>query len=544
MKLFTDVKIGKRLAIGFGVTLGLMVVIVITGITSLSSITNKLDRVIVANSVKIKLANDIRDAIADIGRFAGVMVATEDAGSKEDAKTKIGEARGRYKKSVDELERLETTGEAKTLIADLKEQIGKGKDENNKTIELAMSGNMAEATKHYQEVARIIQACIGIADKIVEHGEKRTQSGQVEAKQSALTARTLFIILGVVTLLLGIWLSRATTKSIAIPIVRSSAHIDLMAQGDFSIPVSEDAMKRKDEMGIFARSMDKMNKNLGQVLKEVMSSAANVAASSEQLRVSAESLSGGAVNQVEMAAQVATAATEMNQATEDIALNSNRISESAGETVKIAKGGQEIVHRAIQEVNLLATTVDKASEFVAALGQQSGKIGDIVTTINDIADQTNLLALNAAIEAARAGEHGRGFAVVADEVKKLAERTSSSTTEIGNMINTINQGIGKTVESMNQAKRNVESGVQFSSQAQVALQEIITSIDTLYGGVQQTATAIEEMSATTNEITRDINTISEVTQATLTASEEISGAALGLSGLSKELKGTIQTFKV
>ncbi len=253
MKLFTDVKIGKRLAVGFGVTLGLMVIIVLTGITSLISITDKLDHVIVANSVKIKLANDVRGAVADIGRFAGVMVATEDASLKDAEKTKIGDARGRYKKSVDELERLETTGEVKTLIADLKEQIGKGKEENNKTIELAISGNMAEATKHYQEAAKHIEACIVIADKIVEHNEKRTRSGQEEAKTNALTARTLFIILGVVTLLLGIWLSRAITKSIAIPIIRSSAHIDLMAQGDFSIPVSEHAMKGKTKW-VFSRN--------------------------------------------------------------------------------------------------------------------------------------------------------------------------------------------------------------------------------------------------------------------------------------------------
>ncbi|HVN95492.1 MAG TPA: methyl-accepting chemotaxis protein [Syntrophorhabdaceae bacterium] len=544
MRLFTDVKIGKRLAIGFGITLGLMAINVMAGIYYLGNMTGKLEHIVQVNCAKQKLSHDMRTAFADVTYLTGELVVTEDNGAREQVKNKISEVRAAYNAAIENLEKLEENAEGKNLIAKLKQEAANGREANNSAIELAMAGNMKEASAKYAEATKSAHAYLDAADEVVRYEEKRIQLRGEEAKRGAFTARLIFIALGVINLLIGMFFSRAITKSIAIPIIRSSSHIDLMAKGDFSIMVSEGAMQRKDEMGVFARSMHAMNSELGQILKEVMSSASNVAAASTQLSTSAEKLSKGATEQVERATQVATASTEMNQTSEDIAKNSNHVAESASEAVKVAKGGQEVVAQAIREVNIIAQTVETASGFMKELGIQSEKIGDIVTVINEIADQTNLLALNAAIEAARAGEHGRGFAVVADEVRKLAERTSASTTEIVNMINAIREGIEKTVDSMDRAKDNVATGVEFSSQAQSALEDIIKSIDSLYSGFHQIASAIEEMNATTEEITRDINDISDVTKEAFHSSEEIFGAATGLSGSARSLEKVVQEFKV
>ena len=543
MKLFTDVKIGRRLGVGFGIILALTGIIVVAGVVYLGDIKGNVERIQAVNSVRLKNANDVRAHLSDVSFFIGQIVTSQDSGVRETAKTKIQEIRAGYTQAIGEVEKLEPNQEGKDLIAKLKDQVARGRDANNEVIELAMAGHATEASEKYGKLGTAAAAYLQAADDLVRYNEQRIKFRYEEASRNASMARIVFLSLGILTLLVGVWLSRTTTRSITIPIVRSSGHIDLMAKGDFSLVISEHALKRKDEMGIFARSMEAMNTSLKNILGEVIGSAANMASASAQLADSAERLSKGATEQVQRATEAAAGSTQMNEASCDIAKNSTGVAKSASEAVGVAKAGRTVVDKTIQEVNMIAETVDIALEFVRELGDQSEKIGDIVTAINDIADQTNLLALNAAIEAARAGEHGRGFAVVADEVKKLAERTSASTKEIVDMINTIREGVKKTVVSMDSAKEKVGTGVEYSSQVSTALEQIIESIDRLHGGIDQIATATDEMSATTNEIAKDIHQISVVTKESFSASEEVSRAGAGLSELSRHLEQAVQTFK-
>ncbi|GFO60412.1 chemotaxis protein [Geomonas silvestris] len=207
-------------------------------------------------------------------------------------------------------------------------------------------------------------------------------------------------------------------------------------------------------------------------------------------------------------AQIATAMEEMSATVNEVAHNTTNASDSASNVANSAREGQQVVNQAVLEMQKVAEIVRNSAVIVRSLGAKSEKIGEFVSVINDIADQTNLLALNAAIEAARAGEQGRGFAVVADEVRSLADRTVASTKEIRLMVNEIQKETGLAVESIEKGKAEAEIGESLSQQADEALTNIVGSIELIETVISQIATASEEQAATATIIASNLEEIS------------------------------------
>ena len=325
------------------------------------------------------------------------------------------------------------------------------------------------------------------------------------------------------------------------PIIQLVPIANRIAAGDLDINIETD---RNDEIGQLLYAMKNMVDKWKSVVIEVKQASDNMASAGDQLNATAGNVSNLSSGQAQRAQQVAASAEEMSQTVIDIARNVGAIAESASDTVRVAKDGEHIVEKSVAEVKEIALTVDKSAKFVRSLGERSEQIGEIVSVINDIADQTNLLALNAAIEAARAGEQGRGFAVVADEVRKLAERTAKSTSEIGSMIKAIQEEVRNAFDAMEDATNKVNSGVELSSHAGESLKSIVKKADDLQLMVQQIASATEEMSATSDEITKDIEQIAAASKETSVSSEQTTEAAAELSRLSVNLQKTVSIFKL
>ncbi|MES0335617.1 MAG: methyl-accepting chemotaxis protein [Candidatus Magnetobacterium sp. LHC-1] len=351
----------------------------------------------------------------------------------------------------------------------------------------------------------------------------------------------IFIALGALGLVSVIFIFTFTFKFTHQPLVDLARDLELIASGDLKVRFKYDT---QDEVGKLSQGLNHMVTSLKDIISEVKDAADAMSDASGSLKSSSGKMSTDVVNQAERTTQIATSIEEMSQTVSDIAKNISDIALSASKTVEIARKGSKVVGQTVDEVKMIDETVRESASLVGSLGNRSNQIGDIVKVINDIADQTNLLALNAAIEAARAGEQGRGFAVVADEVRKLAEKTSKATTEISAMITTMQGETIKVITSMQGSLQRVSNGVSYSMQAGKSLEDILSSVTRLQEVLSSIASATDEMTSVADNVTRDIETIATSSRDTTVCTDVVSQASSHLVTLSKRLRDIVSQFSV
>jgi methyl-accepting chemotaxis protein len=329
--------------------------------------------------------------------------------------------------------------------------------------------------------------------------------------------------------------------AVILPIQESAKVIDKYAEGDFTPRIST---QYKGDHQLIVNSLNKMGESVSRVLNQVKEAVQATASAANQISSSTEEMAAGAQEQSAQATEVAGAVEEMTKTIYETTKNTGQATEASKNSGRVAKEGGKVVEETIEGMIRISDVVRKSAETVQALGKSSDQIGEIVQVIDDIADQTNLLALNAAIEAARAGEQGRGFAVVADEVRKLAERTTKATKEIATMIKQIQKDTNGAVESMEEGTKEVEVGKQLAEKAGRSLQEIIHGAENVVDIVSQVAAASEEQSSAAEQISKNIESISSVTQESASGIQQIAHASEDLNRLTLNLQELVAQFKV
>ncbi|WP_348748307.1 methyl-accepting chemotaxis protein [Pseudomonas rhodesiae] len=375
---------------------------------------------------------------------------------------------------------------------------------------------------------------------IALNGAAAKQANDV-AGQSYTSAITGIVVVSVAAALLTVLLAWLLTRSIVTPLRKAVQVAETIAGGNLSSVIEDDG---KDEPARLLGALSTMQTNLRQTIHHIAGSATQLASAAEELSAVTEEASRGLQQQNDEIDQAATAVNEMTAAVEEVARNAVSTSEASRQSNQAAREGRDRVVQTVDAIQTMTHDVQSTAVMIEGLATQGRDIGKVLDVIRAIAEQTNLLALNAAIEAARAGEAGRGFAVVADEVRALAHRTAQSTQEIEKMVAGIQNGTGEAVQSMQQSNQRTQDTLEMARAAGVALEQITQSISLINERNLVIASASEEQAQVSREVDRNLVNIRDLASQSTSGANQTSAASHELSRLAVDLNAMVAKFVI
>lgn len=433
--------------------------------------------------------------------------------------------------------------EGEALIAETLTIFSDWKPIRDEVVRLLKSGQRAEATvisqgRGARHTALLDSKMRSLADYANNKGAGFFVMAKNTARQSMLVMIATIFVVVCVGLLLAFYLTRTIIKPLH---TLRSTLVRVAEDSDLTLSVS---LHSRDEIGAAADAFNRMMQSIRAMIERISASASRVANASERLSAVSDHSNQVVVRQMTETEQVATAINEMAATVQEVSHNATVASQSTQDADRQASKGNRIVAQVGTSIRDLADEVAQTAEVIHALEMESDNIGAVLDVIKGIAEQTNLLALNAAIEAARAGEQGRGFAVVADEVRTLASRTQQSTLEIEEMIERLQGGAKNAVQAMGRGQEKASTTVENAEQAGTALVEITSAVSSITDMNTQIASAAEQQGAVAEEINRNINTIKEISEETAAGAQQTASASEELAGLASELQQQMRMFKI
>ncbi len=489
--------------------------------------------------------------IGDIGnnltliRLSNSAVRTApDVATEKQAMVRVGKAREDLQNNISKLQPLLSSEEGQGIYSDMQAALVKYLAVHARFLD-AVEQKRDDVVDSLVTVNGDMTLAANALNKVIAQAVKLTDEKVAATAQAANAtyekARNVTVITIVVALLATFTLAALFTRSLSAPIARALSVAERIAANDFSHPVQVDG---HDEPGRLLTALAVMQGNLRSTIMQLSDSSNQLASTSEEMSAVTQDSMLGVQKQNDEINQAATAINQMSAAVEEVARNAAQASEAARNSSQSAENGRLRVAETVSVITELHNAVGFTANEINGLAGQVKDISGVLDVIRGVAEQTNLLALNAAIEAARAGEAGRGFAVVADEVRALAHRTQQSTAEIERMITSIQNGTGKAVTAMNNSSDRAQESLLVAEAAGQALNEIMAAIVQINERNVGIAAATEEQAQVAREVDRSLTSIRDLSNQTAAAASQTSGASGELSQLAVGLNGMVQVFRV
>ena len=442
----------------------------------------------------------------------------------------------RYEKEVD-------TAEDRKLLEDFEVSYA-----NYLSLQVQILDGVLSSVDRSEQIKLTVGPLSGYADRMMVDLNKLIKFNELGAVQAVNNTNKTFeaaifmiVVSLAVILLLMVVVAVLLTRSIVFPLAEAVVVADRIASGDLTQPIT---IKGSDELAHLLTALKKMQHSLHDTIEKISESSIMLASASEELHAVTEDTNRGLNQQSAEIDQAATAVNEMTAAVEEVARNAVNTADASSEADQSTNQGREKVSQVLDSINRLVANVAETSQEVQLLAQNATEISQVLVVIRSIADQTNLLALNAAIEAARAGEAGRGFAVVADEVRALAHRTQQSTAEIEKMIDGIQSGTDRAVGAMVESQDQANGTLQVAKSANEALEVISESITSINEKNLVIASASEEQAQVAREVDRNLVNIRDLSMQTSAGANQTSASSQELSRLAIDLNSMVAKFKL
>lgn len=556
-------KIGVRLALGFGIMLIVIIVLIGEGLTSMKKIHENVDEIINVENARTGLANKMIDDVREVSIALRTLMLDKSIDTQKEQKKRIDDIRKNYNDNFKKYEGL--VPKNKTAILDQISKVKVIQNEsrvlNNIVIGLVEEGKYESGLNELLKKARPkVREWIDAVNVLINLEGESSLTQYRNAENTYNSMRLFMLILGIIAFVLAVVISILLTLSITKPlkiatnlVLSRDLTMDLSAyqngEGElgmmiksFSRDISE-RLHQEKELDAYRNQLEKRTSELSNVIMEVKETVNVLASSSAQILAATTQVATGTAETASAISETSTTVEEVQQASKQSAQKAKNVADSAQRVVQVFQNGQKAVEETINGMNKIREQMDSIAQTVVRLSEQSQSIGGIIASVTDIADQSNLLAVNAAIEAAKAGDQGKGFSVVAQEIKNLASQSKQATLQVRNILNDIQKVTGAAVMATEQGSKAVEAGLKQSTQAGEAIRILAESSNEAVQAATQIVASSQQQVAGMDQIGVAMQNINQAGTETAVSMVQAEKSAKSLNELGLKLKVLIEAFK-